>query len=105
PRLHRLYPPALHDALPIFSAGVSSCVLTTISGLAGGSYGSDTPVKLGISPANALAYRPFTSRSAHTSSGALTNTSMKLVVSARTLSRTDWYGEMKLAITPTPFRE
>src|SRR5581483_10515194 len=57
------------------SSGVCVSVSTTISGESGASYGSSTPVKPLISPANAFAYRPFTSRRAHSSTDAFTNTS------------------------------
>ena len=41
----------------------SGCVVSTVSsGATGGSYGADTPLNSGISPARAFAYRPFTSR-------------------------------------------
>src|SRR2546421_7444948 len=44
------------------SSGSWPSVSTTTSGSSGSSYGSSTPVKPLISPANAFAYRPFTSR-------------------------------------------
>src|ERR671933_1341473 len=50
-------------------------------------------------------YKPFTSRSAHTSTGHETNTSIKLSpMSWRTWSRASLYGEMADTITGTPFR-
>ena len=50
------------------SCGVLSTVCMTSSGFSGGSYGSEMPVKLGISPVRAFLYMPLGSRSSHTSS-------------------------------------
>ena len=44
------------------SSSVSFSLSTVTSGFYGASYGSETPVKFGISPEMALAYKPFTSR-------------------------------------------
>ena len=54
------------------SSGDWLSVSRTTSGDGGSSYGSSTPVKPLISPANAFAYRPFTSLRAHSSTDALT---------------------------------
>src|SRR5215210_6605968 len=87
------------------SWGSSSSVLMCNSGASGASYGSETPVNCGISPEKAFAYRPLTSRSAQTSSGASTKISMKSSPTLRrTWSRTSLKGEMALTITPTPLR-
>src|SRR5690606_37059967 len=45
------------------------------AGVSGSSYGSSTPVSPVSSPAACLAYRPFTSRTEHTSTGVATCTS------------------------------
>ena len=55
--------------------GLVLSVSITSSGLVGASYGSATPVNSLISPANAFAYRPLTSRRAHSSTDASTCTS------------------------------
>src|SRR5215210_801280 len=87
------------------SWGSSSSVLMCNSGASGASYGSETPVNCGISPEKAFAYRPLTSRSAHTSKGASTKTSTKSSpMLRRTWSRTSLKGEIALTITPTPLR-
>lgn len=44
------------------ASGVSASVSSVNSGASGTSYGESMPVKLGILPARAFAYRPFTSR-------------------------------------------
>ena len=54
------------------SATDKSSVSTVISGDTGTSYSLDIPVKLGISPALAFLYRPFTSLFSHASSDVLT---------------------------------
>ena len=94
-----------HDSTCAADAATErSLVDTWISGASGGSYGSDTPVNSGISPARAFVYRPFTSRSSHTSSGVSTNTSTKFGISARTASRVSRYGEIAAVIAATPLR-
>ena len=57
------------------SVGVWPLVSMRSSGSSGASYGAETPVKSFSSPENALAYRPFGSRRAHSSSGVATCTS------------------------------
>jgi len=53
-------------------------VRISISASSGCSNGLLIPVKSGIRPCRALWYNPLTSRSSHTSSGALTNISIRL---------------------------
>src|SRR5262249_24193190 len=83
--------------------GSRSWVTTRTSGARGGSYGSDTPVNSGTSPARAFAYSPLTSRDSHTSIGVSTYTSTKRSIFARTSSRTDRYGEIAAVTATTPF--
>lgn len=87
------------------------CVVTStvISGLAGASYGSSTPVKPLISPRRACAYRPFLSVASQCSSGVATWIRKKLppdppvwstVSRAACLERS--YGAMGAAMTAAP---
>src|SRR4051812_35160175 len=86
------------------STGVTDVSMTT-SARSGGSYGSLTPVKCGISPARALAYSPLTSRCSATSSGVETWTSRNrpcLSTSARASSRACSYGAIAATTTVPP---
>ena len=69
--------------------------------------GRETPVNSGISPARAFAYRPFTSRRSHSSTGVATWTSTNAPyssTSARAFRRASSYGEMADTTTAAPCR-
>src|SRR5580765_1761720 len=53
---------SLAQTFSALCSGVSASERITTSGRSGGSYGSETPVNCGISPAMARLYRPLTSR-------------------------------------------
>ena len=90
------------------SASTVPSVSSRSSGDGGGSYASSTPVRPRSWPAYARAYRPFTSRAAHSSTGVATCTSTNGSASARcrsrTASRAAAYGETTAARTSTPCR-
>jgi hypothetical protein len=75
------------STFPTLSSRLSRSVWHSTSGAAGGSYGSETPVKAGSSPVRASRYKPFGSRCSHTARGAFTYTSMNRLARARTLMR------------------
>src|SRR5207244_3629948 len=89
------------------SAGSSCSDSMRTSGLCGGSYGSETPVNSLISPRKAFSYRPLTSRRAHSSTDASTNTSTNVPCCStisRALRRASTYGEIAETITAAPCR-
>src|SRR5581483_9591316 len=107
--LQTLHPSFSSFASTIRADSAGSCLVVSMrsSGSTGSSYGSETPVNSGISPARALAYRPFTSRRSHSSTGVATCTSTNGPNSStreRALRRASAYGEIADTITAAPAR-
>lgn len=86
------------------SSTVKPTVSMCTSGFSGRSKGESIPVKLGILPARALAYKPFTSLFSHSSNGVSTKTSMKFSSPTRDLAvaRSSRKGEINAVNTIKP---